>query len=313
MDYGAIFIISHLLTPYTSLDSYSSDSEHIYSSSYPESIHAALRPIHNRPYAPHHRIGLVLNIQMQCCDTDLAQKMKQRDKIKPEENKSIMRQLLAGLEYLHLKNIIHRDIKPSNLFFVQDMLQIGDVGLSRYHDMAEPDNNKTSNGNNNAIIDLDQIGFSNELTNSVGTALYSAPEQKSGNSYKCSADVYSCGVVMFELYNLFSTSMERVDMLQGLRSSGCSNEFTETWPDVSKIIHDMIKSDPNTRPSAADLRKNSFFGDTENSNSNDKKRIKEQSVQIERLKKKLEEERSLNRQLRETLGHCRCQPIEVIR
>jgi len=94
----------------------------------------------------------------------------------------IVRQVLSGLAHAHELGIIHRDIKPANLVLSQktglgDHVKILDFGLARLHDSGQ---NLTT-----GVV--------------VGTPAYMAPEQIRGTGLDARADLYACGVLLFEL------------------------------------------------------------------------------------------------------------------
>ena len=94
----------------------------------------------------------------------------------------IVRQVLSGLAHAHEHGIIHRDIKPANLVLSQktglgDHVKILDFGLARLHDTGQ---NLTT-----GIV--------------VGTPAYMAPEQIRGQPLDHRADLYACGILLFEL------------------------------------------------------------------------------------------------------------------
>jgi eukaryotic-like serine/threonine-protein kinase len=94
----------------------------------------------------------------------------------------IVRQVLSGLAHAHEHGIIHRDIKPANIVLSQktglgDHVKILDFGLARLHDTGQ---NLTA-----GIV--------------VGTPAYMAPEQIRGHALDGRADLYACGVLLFEL------------------------------------------------------------------------------------------------------------------
>jgi serine/threonine protein kinase len=106
-------------------------------------------------------------------------------KLQLEEKFSLVNGLLQGLTFLHKNNIIHRDIKPSNILISIDtrhqyVPKIADFGLSKN------------------ISDTD---FSN-ITNSFGggTLDYSSPEQLFGNSLRPNTDLWSFGVIVYEIF-----------------------------------------------------------------------------------------------------------------
>jgi eukaryotic-like serine/threonine-protein kinase len=96
-----------------------------------------------------------------------------------EQKEHIMIQLLKGLDYAHKNQIIHRDIKPENIFIDKNLnVKLGDFGLA----LSAEDNFVT---NPYAI---------------VGTPSYMSPEQVRGAKLTPQSDLFSVGVVLFELF-----------------------------------------------------------------------------------------------------------------
>jgi len=90
---------------------------------------------------------------------------------------STMTQLLEALSYAHEQGVWHRDIKPANLIVMRNgKLKVADFGIARIDSSS-----------------LTQTGFV------MGTPGYMAPEQYTGGSVDWRADVFSAGVVMYEL------------------------------------------------------------------------------------------------------------------
>lgn len=88
-------------------------------------------------------------------------------------------QLCSALDYAHRKGVIHRDIKPSNIMVDGDgNVFLTDFGIARIRDEAQS---------------ITGTGFA------VGTPGYMAPEQTLGVEIDSRADVYSLGVMLFEL------------------------------------------------------------------------------------------------------------------
>ncbi|KAI6244165.1 putative serine/threonine-protein kinase GCN2 [Aphelenchoides fujianensis] len=87
-------------------------------------------------------------------------------------------------------------------------------------------------------------------TRGIGTILYAAPEQLASTDYDLSADVFSTGVVFYELFHVFHSRMERVHTLRQLRTHGISSEFMTEHPQIGGLIERMIVKRPADRPTA---------------------------------------------------------------
>lgn len=94
----------------------------------------------------------------------------------PREACSVMLQLTSGVSYIHDHGIIHRDIKPDNLFYLPDgSVKISDFGIST------------------------MVGEKTKGDGVSGTIYYTAPEIILGKSPLIASDIYSMGVVFYEL------------------------------------------------------------------------------------------------------------------
>ena len=91
---------------------------------------------------------------------------------------SYISQVADALSYAHSLGVVHRDIKPANLLFHQDgRLLLSDFGIVRL----------------NAVPGLTSVG------SFVGTAEYASPEQIGSNEIDARSDIYSLGIILYEL------------------------------------------------------------------------------------------------------------------
>ncbi|MEM6423042.1 MAG: serine/threonine-protein kinase, partial [Pseudomonadota bacterium] len=88
----------------------------------------------------------------------------------------ILAQILGGLGCIHKAGIVHRDLKPANVMLAEDDgVKLTDFGIAR-------------------LTAMDRTGAA-----MVGTPSYMAPEQFSGGDVDARADIYACGVLLYEL------------------------------------------------------------------------------------------------------------------
>ena len=110
---------------------------------------------------------------------------------------NIMKDILKGLSYIHNRQpntLIHRDIKPSNVLLTTSKLaKISDFGLSKFYPNIKTDLKVDFEKDTKKLINLD-----NTIT--VGTERYMAPEVKVTSSYNNKIDIYSCGILFYELF-----------------------------------------------------------------------------------------------------------------
>ncbi|KAH8919458.1 kinase-like protein [Atractiella rhizophila] len=171
----------------------------------------------------------------------------------PERAWKFFRQMLMAMENFMSINIIHRDLKPANILVdKEDNIKIGDFGLAIDAD-DEFDGGEGYDPNNS------------EMTGNVGTTFYIAPEvrnaskrkgQKAAKGYTNKADMYSLGIIFFEMFHPFATGMERTQVLGGLGKEKLL--LPDSWTStVSKQQTDILKRcldhDPVKRASPTEL------------------------------------------------------------
>ncbi|KAI8095065.1 kinase-like domain-containing protein [Gilbertella persicaria] len=100
-------------------------------------------------------------------------------------------------------------------------------------------------------------------TGAVGTRTYAAPEQLASYNepYDEKADIYSLGIILFELYYPFSSAMERAITLDRLKKHIFPETFVKKYCVLKDIISSMMSLDPCHRPAALELLNHAFFRD----------------------------------------------------
>ena len=123
---------------------------------------------------------LVPFIVMEYVDGRLLKDIVAEGPIAPAEASRIIGQVLVALEYSHRAGVVHRDIKPGNIMITGGgQVKVMDFGIAR------------------AISDSSATLA--ETSSIVGTAQYFSPEQARGETVDARSDLYSTGVVFFEL------------------------------------------------------------------------------------------------------------------
>jgi serine/threonine protein kinase len=145
-------------------------------------------------------------------------------------------ELCKGVKYCHKNNIIHRDLKPENIFLTKDNhVKIGDFGVSKI---------------------LGRV----KVTNTVhGSSDHISPEAYYGKDYTFSTDIWSLGILLYELC-LLENPMDKyhlkfkAEYLEGKFPKLKDNEkkYTEN---MSDLIEKMLNVEPDKRPSLDEIIK----------------------------------------------------------
>lgn len=123
------------------------------------------------------RIGYDVLIRMERLSC-LAEQMREGEILPPDEVRRLGLDLCHALKAAHTSGVMHRDIKPANIYRTPSgVYQLGDFGVAKRMP-AHP-----------------------ILETMAGTAAYMAPEVARGEAYDCRADLYSLGIVLYQLLN----------------------------------------------------------------------------------------------------------------
>lgn len=112
---------------------------------------------------------------------NVADELKHTKTLEPSRGLNILRDICRGMSAAHQVEIVHRDLKPQNLLLNDDdLVKIVDFGLAAAVSAADPR--------------MTMSGFL------LGTPAYIAPEQVQGHSIDARTDIYSLGVIMYEMF-----------------------------------------------------------------------------------------------------------------
>ena len=169
--------------------------------------------------------------------------MERRQELDGDAVCRIAWQLVCGVRDIHEAGIVHRDINPTNIMIREDgSVKIIDFGIS----MAIED-----------VPDKAGKGWYHART---GT--YASPGQISGRSAEPADDIYSLGIVLFELLSMFKTNMERAKAISALKHGHMDERVSEYWPEMATVISTMTNQDPTKRPLASEILGAGLFGNS---------------------------------------------------
>jgi serine/threonine-protein kinase len=162
--------------------------------------------------------------------------LRERGRLTPAEAVSIMEPVLSALSAAHRAGLVHRDVKPENILLSDDgIVKVADFGLAR---AVESDPTATRTG----LM--------------MGTVAYCAPEQISKGDADPRSDVYSAGIVLFELLTgtppyKGESAMNVAWQLVHRRGPAPSSRVKGIPSEIDELVVDATDSDPESRPADA--------------------------------------------------------------
>lgn len=163
-----------------------------------------------------------LFVQMELMELSLRDFLQTYDnEIKKNHIKLLVNNILDGVRYLHTHDIIHRDLKPENVLLKIKNNQIIDIKIADF----------------SLVIEKKKIIVNNEQN--LGTPTYTPPENVNGIITK-KYDIYSLGIILFEIINNFTTFMETYIKINELKTG----QITKQYP----LLYNMVHPNYNKRP-----------------------------------------------------------------
>jgi serine/threonine-protein kinase len=168
---------------------------------------------------------------------DLKTLIKQRVRFSPEEALPLLIQACAGIGYAHRAGLVHCDVKPQNMLVTPDMrLKVADFGIARALSTIIPEEQ------------MDVVW---------GSPQYFAPEQASGAAPAPASDVYSIGIIMYEMLTgslpfLATTDSDLARQHVEVEPPLLSEILPEISPTLEQILKKVLSKEPSQRYRTAD-------------------------------------------------------------
>ncbi len=187
--------------------------------------------------------------------TEYIEGMTLRDRLKqgaflPSDVLNISIQIASAIQAAHKAGIIHRDIKPDNIMIRPDgLIKVLDFGLARFSPLLPEGSNNQEKHNK-----LEPGTIPGML---VGTPRYMAPEQARGKKVDYRVDIFSIGVVMYEMlagYPPFrgETMADQLAAILERQPEPLKKSCPDISPDLERIVEKALAKNPDSRYQSAE-------------------------------------------------------------
>lgn len=171
---------------------------------------------------------------------NLSQLVKSK-KLSEADKENIAKGIISGIQHLHGNNVVHRDLKSANILIAEGyhgdyVPKIADFGLSKQ------------------FAENDKSYFSNSFAG--GSLLYVAPEQLEGKELRKNVDLWSLGVVLYELFvgdTPFKASVDdgsetaRAEIINKIKNASIPTAISTIPSKWQAVIRGCLVTDPTLR------------------------------------------------------------------